>query len=50
MVKIVKQPYDKFKYIYEGPYIVKNLKDKNVVIELENGKLYELHKNRVIKY
>lgn len=50
MVKIVKQPYEKFKYIYEGPYIVKNLKDKNVIIELENGKLYELHKNRVIKY
>lgn len=50
MVKVVKEPYEKFKFIYDGPYIVKEIKDKNVIIELENGKPYELHKNRLVKY
>lgn len=50
LVKIIKQPYDKFKYIYDGPYEVKNIYGKNVEIELENGNLYEIHKNRVLKY
>lgn len=50
MVKIVKQPYEKFKFIYDGPFIVKNITGKNVHIELENGTLYEIHKNRIIKY
>lgn len=50
LVKIVKEPYEKFKYIYDGPYIVKQINDKNITIELDNGKMYEIHKNRVIKY
>lgn len=50
MVKIAKQPYDKFKYIYDGPFEVKQIHNKNVIIELENGNLYEIHKNRCIKY
>lgn len=50
LIKVVKEPYDKFKYIYDGPYEVKNLKGKNIEIVLENGKLYTIHKNRVIKY
>lgn len=28
MVKIVKQPYGEFKFIYDGPYVVKNLTKK----------------------
>lgn len=50
MVKIAKQPYEKFKFIYDGPYIVKKINNKNIVIELDNGKMYEVHKNRVVKY
>lgn len=50
MVKIVKEPYDKFKFIYDGPFEVKQINGKNVKIELENGTLYDIHKNRVIRY
>lgn len=50
LIKISKQPYDKFKYIYDGPYEVREIKGKNIKIELENGALYEIHKNRVMKY
>lgn len=28
-IKIVKQPYEKFRYIYDGPYEVKNVMGKN---------------------
>lgn len=50
LVKIVKHPYEKFKYIYDGPYKINEINNNNVKIELENGKLYEIHKNRIIKY
>lgn len=50
LVKIIKEPYEKFKFIYDGPFEVKSINGKNIQIELENGKLYEIHKNRVIKY
>lgn len=50
MVKIVKQPYDKFKHIYDGPYKVKSIDGTNIQIELENGTDYKIHKNRIIKY
>lgn len=50
LVKILKEPYDKFKYIYDGPYEVKGLTGKNIEIRLENGTSYTIHKNRIIKY
>lgn len=50
MIKIVKEPYDKFKYIYDGPYEVKGINGTNIEIELENGTLYKIHKNRTMKY
>lgn len=50
MVKIAKQPYDKFKYIYDGPYEIKQIDGTNVEITLEDGKPYKIHKNRLIKY
>lgn len=50
IVKIVKKPYDKFRYIYDGPYEIKAIDGKNVEIILNNGKNYTIHKNRVIKY
>lgn len=50
LVKIVKEPYDKFKFIYDGPYEIKQIDDKNVEIILENGSNYKIHKNRIIKY
>lgn len=50
LVKIVKEPYDKFKYIYDGPYEVIGINGKNIEIRLENGTSYTIHKNRIIKY
>lgn len=50
LVKIVSEPYEKFNYIYDGPYEVKKIDDKNVEIILENGQNYKIHKNRIIKY
>lgn len=50
MVKIVKEPYDKFKYIYDGPYEIKQINGANVEIILEDGTPYKIHKNRIIKY
>lgn len=50
MIKIVKQPYDKFKHIYDGPYEVKGINGTNIQIELDNGTLYNIHKNRTLKY
>lgn len=39
IIKIVKKPYEKFKYIFDGPYEVKNLKEKSIEIILME-KLY----------
>lgn len=50
LVKIIKGPYEKFKYIYDGPYEFKQINGKNIEIRLENGTLYTIHKNRIIKY
>lgn len=48
-IKIQVEPYDKFKSIYKGPYIVTKVENENLTINL-NGKVYTLHKNRVLKY
>lgn len=50
LVKIVKEPYDKFSYIFEGPVKVLNIDQPNVIVELRNGKQYKIHKNRLRKY
>lgn len=50
MIKIHKEPYDKFKYIYDGPYKIKSIDGSNVEILLEDGTPYKIHKNRIIKY
>lgn len=42
------EPYKKFEQRYSGPFVVLEVKDKNVIIE-RNGKPYELHKNRIVK-
>lgn len=48
-VKVRNEPYDKFKFVYSGPFNILEVKDENLVIDL-NGKRYKIHKNRVIKY
>lgn len=48
-IKIINQPYDKFKYIYSGPFEIIKVEDKNVIINL-NGKEYKIHQNRIIQY
>lgn len=50
VVKVAKEPYEKFKFIYDGPYEVTKVDNANIQIKLNNGKLYEVHKNRVVKY
>lgn len=48
-VKIINEPNNKFDFKYSGPFIVEQIEEPNVVINL-NGKLYKIHKNRVMKY
>lgn len=43
------EPYNKFKPIYSGPYIVLDVQNENIVIDL-NGKNYKIHKNGILKY
>lgn len=47
-VLMKKEPYDKFKQVYSGPHIVKEIWEPNVIILLD-GKPYKVHKNRLIK-
>lgn len=48
-IKVKNEPYDKFKFIYSGPFTVLEIDKENVVIDM-NGKKYKIHKNRVVKY
>ncbi|RYX80246.1 hypothetical protein EON73_05585 [bacterium] len=48
-IKILNEPYNKFKYIYSGPFNVLEVEKENVIIDL-NGKKYKIHKNRIAKY
>lgn len=45
---IKSEPYNKFKNIYTGPYIVKMINEPNITYE-HNGKENCIHKNRVVK-
>lgn len=47
LVKINKEPHDKIK---DGPFKVVDINRPNVTIELENGKHYIIHCNRLTKY
>lgn len=49
-VKMVKEPYNKFANIYDGPFEVLEIDGQNVVIRLENNKKYKVHKDRLKKY
>lgn len=46
LVLLQKQPYDKLKPIYDGPYTVKNIDGPNVIIESKN-KEKTVHKERL---
>lgn len=48
-IKIINEPYSKFKYIYSGPFEIISTERENVINNL-NGKLYKIHKNRIMKY
>lgn len=47
-VLVKNEPYQKFQPIYSGPYRVKQVKNANLILEI-NNKPYEIHKNRVVK-
>lgn len=50
-VLLQKQPYDKFKSIYEGPFIVKSINDCNVTLyDNKTKKSKTVHKNRLRKF
>lgn len=49
MIKIKNEPYDKFRYIYSGPYVILHQDEENVWINL-NGNEYKINKNRIVKY
>lgn len=46
--QLQKEPYNKFKEIYSGPYRVRQISEHKITIEI-NNKPYEIHKNRVVK-
>lgn len=46
----MKNVNDKFKNIYDGPYVIKDINGSNIKFELSNGSIYEIHKNRVLRY
>lgn len=48
-IKIQNEPYDKFKQIYSGPFIITRMENENLFINL-NGREYKIHKNRVLLY
>lgn len=48
-IKILNEPYNKFKFIYSGPFNIISIEKDNVIIDL-NGKAYKIHKNRISKY
>lgn len=48
-ILIRKEPYDKFKPIYDGPFKTIEIKEPNVIYLDNNNKVKEIHKNRVIK-
>lgn len=48
LILVKKEPYDKFKQIYSGPYRVRRIDNQNITIEI-NNKPYVIHKNRIVK-
>lgn len=48
-IKIEKQPRNKFKQIFEGPYTVMGMDEENITY-VKNDKTVTTHKNRIKKY
>lgn len=48
-VLLVAQPYNKHKYIYEGPFEIGDISHPNVKILYRNDKIMEVHKDRLRK-
>lgn len=48
-ILIKKEPYDKFKQIYDGPFTVISINEPNVRYKDKNDKIKEIHKNRIVK-
>lgn len=47
-ILIKREHNKKLERIYDGPYTVKEIDDKNVVVNIDN-KREEIHKNRLVK-
>lgn len=48
-ILIKKEPYDKFKQVYDGPFKVTKIDEFNITVQV-NNKNITVHKNRVIKH
>lgn len=48
-ILIKREPYDKFKQVYDGPFKIIQINEPNVIYIDNNNKTKEIHKNRIIK-
>lgn len=49
-IKIEKEPRNKLKSIYEGPYVVEKVEEENITYIDNKNKKHTIHKNRIAKY
>ena len=49
-IKIEKEPRNKYKQLYDGPYIVTAVDSHNITYKDKNNKNITIHKNRVKIY
>lgn len=47
LVLLRREPYKKHERLYDGPHKITEVRDKNVIIEI-NDKTIEVHKNRIV--
>lgn len=48
-IKIIREPRNKHKQLYDGPFLVHKIDNENIIY-LNNNKELTIHKNRVLKY
>lgn len=49
-IKIEKEPRNKHKQIYEGPFTVQEIQNENLIFFDKSGKRQTIHKNRTAKF
>lgn len=49
-VKLIVKPYNKYDFVYEGPYTIKSISGLNVEIIDDKNKTKTVHKDRIRLY